>query len=279
MTAKKNIHQQAQPPKRMRWLMGKIVINIAPLLITGFTAWVLLSSLGTDRHFGRIPLNAFQWPGYASMADKETNSVASSAEKLDSETLSPSKPTLQSKVIHGILVFTTYMFVACNTLIFLIENLIAFSRVKHKLLYLAWALTFFVWLPTVFWLPKVYYHWDAQWIATYPDEVVALWIFVIFLIVDWINYRVYASGGRLHDAIDSRFAISQAAFVDFPVIAGIGISILLAKNFSQYFGNSEEQYIFGFFSGAAVMHLATSQIIYTILAIRRDVLKRKQPSD
>lgn len=246
-------------------------------MVTCLVAWLFLSNLDTHKRLGPFSLNACQWPGFANLVGEETNLLASAPGASNAELISSSKPRLQSKVIHGILVLTTYVFVACNTLVFLLENLIAFSRVKHWLLYVAWGLTFWVWLVVVFWIPKVYYHWDAQWIGEFPDEEVAFGIFMVFFIVDVINWRVYARGDAKHDAIDSRFALRQAAFVDFPVIAGVSISIVLASHLNQHFKGSD-QYLFGFFSGATVMHLATSQIIYTILAVRRDVLKRKELS-
>jgi len=256
------------------WIFIK---NGLPLIGTVSIAIVLFSALGTGRRLGRVSLDALKWPGFSSTTTIPTKSPDARPADIDKAEII-SKPILEGEAVHHILLVTTFAFIGFNTLIFLIENLNAFACVsKKRLLYLAWFLTLCCEIVTVLWIPKVYEGWDADWICPFPDQVVAFLMFSVFAIVDCLNSRAYEknaetalNGNKEHDKKLSQWAKNQALLVDLPVIIGIGVSTFMAVHLTQHFEKSPA-YLSGFFSGATVMHLAASQIIYTILAIKADL--------
>ena len=95
----------------------------------------------------------------------------------------------------------------------------------------------------------------------------------MFFYVDTLNRKIFrakeaAKPDDLALRVESYFASGQALFVDLPVVAGMVVIIILASYIDWRFSESRP-YLAGFCSGATVMHLAASQLIFAILAFKR----------
>jgi hypothetical protein len=242
-----------------------------PLLFTVIVTLLLLWRLGEGTRIGPVFLDAFKWPGFDTSMIVQPKESQPEHLQLDPGAVAvSSKPSLQAKVIQGIFILTTYLFIALNTLMFLKENRKAIGTHGNKgLLTLAWWITLIGFAVTIIWATKVYRGWDSDWMGDFADELVALVIFTAFGIVDWLNWRTYAKIDTMSAQTDSKFALNQLLLVDIPVVAGLLSSLCLANHVNHRFRDSG-QYLAGFCSGAAVMHLAASQAIFFILAVRKD---------
>lgn len=255
-----------------------LLLNGWPLLLTALVGLTLILSLGHNPQlFGvSLPLDAAKWPVAPPVIRAHAPSQTPGDAKPDlPSTLS--KP-LDGGMIHSILVLTTYLLIVFNTVLYLKENEGA-PRKKGKgnrRLKVAWWITLAFEIVTVLLLYQAYQ--DLR--HGVKDDAIfsagaALVIFIAFIVVDIMNYTtlrdehiIKATDVRVGE--EKTFALNQALLVDLPVVIGILASLSLAFCFTGRLSETEEYYLVGFFSGAAVMHLAISQVIFIILAFKKE---------
>ncbi len=272
-------------PGQVLWI---VLNNVWTFLVTVGIAYLLISYLGT----GKLAIDASKWPAFSGASTNQTTTLDSYGGKGDPETPTDLRETLHGEEIRGILLLVTYLFIFLNTAIFLRENRKTAREKDDWHSTLAWYVAFSCELLAFSWLFKIVHGWGlkwtreylpnriGEWVVTFPDELIALFIFLLFTCVDCLNWRAYAARPAKtpndQESEESQFALNQALFVDMPVVVGILISVFLADHLIRRFHGSDI-YVSGFFSGATVMHLAASQMIYSILACRKNfsIARRK----
>jgi hypothetical protein len=261
-----------------------------PLIATAMVASALILSLNTDV----TGLDASTWPAFANSSHNAVPppfgviplqqpiemspspsptalSVTNNADqRRQAETQSTRRQPINPLVIHCVLAVTTCLLILLNTWLYLVENDDNPVTCKSKALRNARRLVALCMLAMVSWVFKLILGWN--W-GSFADAIIPLFVFSVFLVVDFVNYRVFRDQAAVNPSIsslevESTFASSQAALVDLPVVAGIFVSVVLALYLGWRFSGSEH-YFAGFFSGSTVMHLAASQIIYVVLAFKR----------
>jgi len=244
-----------------------------PLLATIFIACLLIGNLNTESTWA----DASCWQSCLSsgVSEPPLSELAN-----DQVSLQYIRKPLNEKPLYVILTITTAILIILNTALYLWEA----EKKKSIQLAVAWILTFVSEIFTTLWVMKLFNGWD--W-GKFADEVVPLLIFIVFVFVDFINYREASIKRNLHDSYScnekgknkedeaiEQFALNQVLFVDIPVVIGVAFAIVLAVYLDRTF-TELEHYLHAFFSGAIVMHLVVSQIIYFIIAFKKDLASRR----
>jgi|GEM_PF-7001460 len=243
-----------------------------PLMGTAVVAFVLIFFLGTNCRLWKLPLDASDWPTSIVTTAPEGKALTlnESEKKVEGLPHSKKKP-LDVDGLHRILAATTFLLVLFNTYLYLRDSRDDPLEKHNRRLKSAWNLTFFFEILTIIWVIKIVL---GGRVAKFDDEIAAFLMFAVFTYVDWVTYRIvgpkqHKTPSDLKLQEEYRFALGQTLFVDVPVVVGILISISLAIYLDHQFSEAEH-YIVGVFSGATVMHLASSQVIFFLLAFKKD---------
>ena len=251
----------------------KIVVKTAgPLCLTAIIGAVLILSLTTScRFLGIIPCDAMEWPAFSGSATNANQHTGGSSGKV---TASPGTATSQTildvEALHCVLALTTCLLIFLNTWLYVVENDDNPVGERTPSLQNARRIVAGCEAVTIIWMIKLIFGWNWGSLA---DEILALGIFSVFLCVDMLNRKIFRAKEATDPSdlalrIEATFASGQAAFVDLPVVVGMMITIILAVYVDWKFSGSRH-YLAGFFSGATVMHLAASQMIFAVLAFNR----------
>lgn len=246
------------------WL--KLIWNNGwPLLFTFFIAGTLIHNLNLKTKWLGVPIDAALWPANSDAKyDAKPLWIVTQENKHDAQQQNEESnhiaETIKAKSLHSVLATTTALFIFLNTLRYLWE---ARKTRATGWTDFAWLLTVVCEVITLLWIIRLVHEWQPY--SKFENEWIPFFIFIAFIIVDIICF--------FKTSIDEKamksFALYQVLLVDIPVILGIGISLTLAHTLHGQVIDSEH-YFEAFFSGATVMHLAASQLIYAILSFIKD---------
>jgi hypothetical protein len=252
---------------------GHFLLPIIPpicLLVVGFA---LFSYLGSGHHV----LDAFCWPS-VERAIREAG--AGHADKLCRVNTNVNS-TLGKYAIYYVLLAPVVVMVFMNTILYANEVVKAadtsipttsggitksarFRRICQLGLLLAASVngTWMVFVPLI---PA----------GGHFHELMAFALFTMFLGLDLLMYRSYLLEAQ-HCASDEHsrerflkqadYFKKQCAYVDLPVVIGLLVVGLFVVGVGHFF-QIEEQFFMAFVSGATLMHLVTSQIIFLIITV------------
>lgn len=245
-----------------------------PLLLTFFIAIVLVSQLNTGRQLSALNtifyLDACLWPSVSCTgSDKKQPSTQQREQHTSDLTQNP----INGKALHAILEMTTALFIFLNTVMYLCDSI----REERKGFHLisAFLITLLCEGITLCWVLSLYFL-GFNWVKTL-GEALPLFIFIAFTYVDYTSYKKEAANCKkinkskhaIHHHALKEFALDQMLLVDIPVIVGIGAALWLESYLVKEFSESDH-YFEAFFTGAIVMHLAISQIIYFMLSLKKE---------
>lgn len=266
MNTKKTPHLSSTDYLRIAWNCGWAPILTA--LIAAAWFWSLQSGSFFD---------PCEWDSLKPALQCGTTVVITDVQADQSANVSAVQ-TVNGKVINTILAATTALLIMCNTLAYLIGFNSVENDSDQKWLKRAKGITALcagitgLWLVRLMWAkPK----WE--WL-NHADEVIPLVVFLLFIVVDTITYRIFHARFDLHalpkDRIEKEFTLSQIFFVDLPVVAGIALALLVGLRLDHSFANMKN-FLDAFFAGAVLMHLAASQFIFIFIAARKEIALAK----
>ena len=250
-----------------------------PLIAATFAVAILT---GLDSDGWRNPAN---WWAFADEIHATANVDTAHADNGNNVQATPAtKRPIVAHHIHAALAATTALLIFLNTAVYLYE---ARSEGKksaaRKRLTIAFISTLFCEVITLLWLGKLVLV-PANKFPKLIDEYIPLAIFSVFILVDFLTWSAHCAERKLlevekipitlkENAINIEFAKYQLLLVDLPVVTGIISALVLGAEFEARFSNIAT-YLEAFFTGAVVMHLAASQIIFFILSIQRGIQLR-----